>query len=46
VGQQRGGAAARGKFRPGLAGAGEMMKSTGEARMAVTEGEGGRLGKA
>jgi hypothetical protein len=34
------------KFRPGSAGAGEMMKLTGGARMAVTEGGGGRLGKA
>jgi hypothetical protein len=28
------------KFRPGSAGAGETMKPTGGARVAVTEGEG------
>jgi hypothetical protein len=34
------------KFRPGLAGMGETMKLIGEARVTVTEGGGGRLGKA
>jgi hypothetical protein len=34
------------KFRPVSAGAGEMTKLTGDAHVAVTEGGGGRLGKA
>jgi hypothetical protein len=45
-GSGAGGAAARGKSRPGSAGAVETMKSTGEAHVAVTEGGGGWLGKA
>jgi hypothetical protein len=45
-GHPRRGAAARGKFWPGSAGAGEMTKLTGGARVAVTNGESGRLGKA
>jgi hypothetical protein len=40
------GAAVRGKFRSGSAGMGEMTKLTGGARVAVTEGESGQLGKA
>jgi hypothetical protein len=46
AGQRRAGAAAQGKFRPGSAGAVETMKPTGGAHVAVTEGGGGRLGKA
>jgi hypothetical protein len=46
VGQRCGGAAARGKSRPGLASAGETMKPIGGARVVVIEGGGGRLGKA
>jgi hypothetical protein len=45
-GSGAGGAAARGKFRPGSASAGETTKLTGEAHVAVTEGESGQLGKA
>jgi hypothetical protein len=45
-GSGAGGAAAQGKFRPGSAGAGEMTKLTSGAHVAVTEGGGGRLGKA
>jgi hypothetical protein len=45
-GSGAGGATARGKSRPGSAGAVETMKPTGGARVAVTEGGGGRLGKA
>jgi hypothetical protein len=42
-GSDAGGVAARGKFRPGSPGAGETMKLTSGARVAVTEGGGGRL---